>query len=173
MPGQDGTGGLMAPVGVTASGPAEKQPVAHDRQTSGHHEGGDLFEALDHRGGGAWLLSLNRRRPPRVWSRIGSGRPLPSVATAICRQFRRPPFPSVRPLPSFARWGGRWLRGALAGCCHRTRSVPGRGVAAEARWWRTPLGRWLKSPSSDRRHRRPFFPPRAATRPHQQDLSHR
>jgi hypothetical protein len=43
--------GLMAPVGVAATGPAEEQPVAHDRQTSGHHEGGDLFEALDHRGG--------------------------------------------------------------------------------------------------------------------------
>jgi hypothetical protein len=51
----------MAPVGVTASGPAEKQPVAHDRQTSGHHEGGDLFEALDHRGGGA---SVAESGPP-------------------------------------------------------------------------------------------------------------
>jgi hypothetical protein len=51
----------MAPVGVTASGPAEKQPVAHDRQTSGHHEGGDLFEALDHRGGGA---SVAESEPP-------------------------------------------------------------------------------------------------------------
>jgi hypothetical protein len=67
------------------------------------------------------LLSLNRRRPPRVWSRIGSGRPLPSVATAIGRHFR----PFAHSPGSLAGVGASWVGRLLAVVTGRARSLDG------------------------------------------------
>lgn len=80
---------------------------------------------------------------------------------------------------SAAGLGGR--RGQRVARARRLQGLVGRQgrMVATAVWlllaWSAGCrGGWVKSASSDRRrHRRPFFPPRAATRPHQQDLSHR
>ena len=54
--GRGGGGtGFLAPMRPPALGPAEEQPVAHQGETRGHDQSGNLFQALDH---GALSVSL-------------------------------------------------------------------------------------------------------------------
>ena len=43
-------------MGPSTLGPAEEQPVAHQGETRGHDQSGNLFQALDH---GALSVSLH------------------------------------------------------------------------------------------------------------------